>query len=373
VAADDGEEAVVAAGSVTGAGDPLDMAGAIAGLPDQIEAGWESARSALREAGWRGPVPAPGSSCPAAFARGVIACGMGGSAIGADVIKAAAKSRVPFEVVRGFDLPRWAGPDSIVIATSYSGNTAETLACVDAAAEQGLTPVCIASGGTLADLATGNGWPFVPVPAGLQPRAALGLLLSSVAAVLQSAGLGGDLAAQIPEAVGVLRAQAGALAPAADPEVNQARRIAERLAGGATVICGAGVTAPAARRWKTQINENAKAPAYFAECPELLHNEVCGWSAAADRARSAAVVVLVDPPGDPRLQRRLRMVAADLTGRAIAVETVTTEGSSPLARCLSASFVGDWASYYLALLAGVDPTPVPAIEGIKVALREAEG
>jgi glucose/mannose-6-phosphate isomerase len=352
--------------------DPGGMAAAMAGLADQIETGWSAARQALKEAGWRGPVPSATAPCPGAFAGGVISCGMGGSAIGADVVRAAVpRLPVPFEAVRGFDLPRWAGPDSVVIATSYSGSTVETLSCVEAAAEQGCTPVCVTGGGALTSLAAENGWPLVPVPGGLQPRAALGYLLSAVAAVLQAAGLGADLRTQVPQAVAVLRERAAALAPDADEAGNEARGIAARLRGRVAVIYGAGVTVPAARRWKTQINENAKAPAYFVAAPELLHNEVCGWAGATDADTRIAAVVLSDGQGDQRLRRRMDLVARSLEDRAATVVQVECRGTAPLARCLSALTLGDWTSYYLALLNGVDPTPVPAIEELKQVLGRA--
>jgi len=361
--------------------DPGGMADAIASLPDQIERGWKSALRALEDAGWRGPVDVSteprraGSVDPHAAApiAGAVACGMGGSAIGADVVRAALPGLpIPFESVRGFDLPSWVGPRSLVIATSYSGNTAETLACMEAAAERGCRPVCVAGGGRLAALARERGWPLVPVSNSLQPRAAVGHLLSAVAAVLQAAGLGADLAAQMSEAVKVLREQAAALSPDGAEAGREARFIAADLHGHATVIYGAGVTTPAARRWKTQINENAKAPAYFAEAPELLHNEVCGWGGAPPAAATTGVVVLTDPLGDERLLRRLELVAKRLDGRAATVVRVAARGSAPLSRCLSALWLGDWVSYYMALQGGVDPTPVADIEQLKQALGRVE-
>jgi glucose/mannose-6-phosphate isomerase len=349
------------------------MAGAIAGLADQIETGWLTARQALKEARWRGPAAPAGASCSGAIAGGVIACGMGGSAIGADIVRAALPLlAVPFEVVRGFRLPGWAGPASVVIATSYSGNTAETLACVEAATARGCAPVCVTSGGELTRLAIERGWPLVPVPGGLQPRAAVGHLLSAVAAVVQAAGLGADLRSQVPETVSALREQTAALLPEAEEDRNEARAIAGCLRGCLTVVYGAGATAPAARRWKTQLNENAKVPAHFVEAPELLHNEVCGWEGAQEMSGRLAVVVLFDPAGDERLQRRLALVADSVMERAATVVRVNARGRAPLARCLSALCLGDWTSYYLALLSGVDPTPVPAIEELKQALGRAE-
>lgn len=364
---------------MTGAGTPHEakgrdrdgMAPAIAALPDQIEAGWADALRALRAAGWRGPTAATGDACPVASSGGVAALGMGGSAIGADIVRVALpRLAVPFESVRGFDLPQWVGRGSVTIATSYSGETAETLACAQDAAARGCPPVCVTSGGTLTSLARAQGWPLIGLPGGLQPRAALGHLLSAAAAVFQAAGLGADLRRQVPEAVDLLREACAELAPDADAAANRARAIAARLDGRLTVVYAGGVLAPAARRWKTQINENAKAQACFSEAPELLHNEVCGWAGAPESAAEAAVVVLVDPRGDERLHRRLELVAELVAGHAGAVEVVETRGRSPLARCLWAAFLGDWTSYYLALARGVDPTPVAAIDRLKSRLRD---
>jgi len=352
--------------------DPGGMAAAVSALPDQLERGWTAALAALREAGWRGPPAAPEASCPAAAAAGVAACGMGGSAIGADIVRVTLpRLPVPLEVYRGFDLPSWVGRGSVVIATSYSGATAETLACAREAAGRGCPPVCVTGGGELAALAAAEGWPLVTVPGGLQPRAALGSLLAAVAAVFQAAGLGADLRSQLPEAVELLRGECGRLGPGADESGNPARALAARLRGRHVVVYGGGVLAPAARRWKTQMNENAKAPASFVEAPELLHNEVCGWSSAPAVNETSAVVVLLDRAGDERLTRRLEAVAEGLRGRVASVDIVEVRGRLPLARCLSAVCLGDWTSYYLALDYGVDPTPVAAIDDLKRRLAEA--
>jgi len=353
--------------------DPGGMAPAIAALPDQIESGWQAALRDLRGAGWRGPTPPSGAACPAAFAGGVAACGMGGSAIGADMVRAALpRLPVPFESVRGFSLPYWVGRGSITIATSYSGETPETLSCAREAADRGCAPVCVTSGGTLAALALAEGWPLVSIPAGLQPRAALGHLLSAVAAALQAAGLGADLRTQVPEAVELLRSAAAEMGPGADPAADRARAIAARLVGRRVVVYGGGALTPAARRWKTQVNENAKAPACFAEAPELLHNEVCGWADDPETAAETAVVVLVDPAGDDRVRHRLEAVAQLVGRHAAALEVVEARGRAPLARCLWTAHLGDWTSYHLGLARRVDPTPVTAIDELKRLLRERE-
>ncbi len=202
------------------------MAAAIAGLGRQFVEGYDAARRALGGDA--------GAGAPASPARpdGVAVCGMGGSAIGGELVLATAgELAVPASVVRGYDLPAWVRPATLVVAVSYSGETEETLACVEAALSRGCRPVCVASGGRLAAIAAAEGLPAVSVPAGLQPRAALGVLATPVAAALAHAGLCADLTADVGEAGAVLDQLASDLAPEVPEEANGAKALARRLAG----------------------------------------------------------------------------------------------------------------------------------------------
>lgn len=330
-----------------------------ASLADQLEEGWKAARDDLRA--FKPPVDRP---------DGVVVCGMGGSAIGADVVRVCMPGlTVPFEVVRAYDLPAWVSPRTLVVAVSYSGNTEETLACADDAFARGCRPVCVATGGALGALARKRDRPLVTVPPGMQPRAALGYLTTSLAATLDWAGLVGDFAPQVAEAAEIVRSMAAELHPAVPDEANPAKPLARRLHGHVALIYGAGVTAPAARRWKGQINENGKAPAFFAEFPELNHNEIVGWTGDPALARTMHVVLLVDPRANERIARRIDYTAEHLSGRTAGVDVVTAAGESPFARVCSVITMGDFVSLYLAVLSGVDPTPVAAIEELKRHLR----
>jgi glucose/mannose-6-phosphate isomerase len=341
-----------------------DMARLIAGLGDQLAEGWRLGVEALSpEAVW----PRAAGTRP----NGVCVCGMGGSAIGGDLLRASLPDlSVPYEVVRGYELPAWVGPESLVLAVSYSGNTEETLACLRTALARGCRPVCVASGGSLAAIASERALPLVIVPGGLQPRAATGYLTMPAAAALSAAGLAKAFADQIGEAASLARAIAAELDPAVPEAANPAKMLAHALHGRLTLVYGAGLTAPVARRWKGQINENAKALAFTAELPELDHNELMGWTSEPELARQAAVVMLVDPQADDRLVRRVELTAAYVREHAAFVEVVRVGGESRLARLVTAVALGDWVSYYLALLYAVDPTPVAAIEAFKRRLAD---
>ncbi len=351
--------------------DRSDMLGAIAGLPRQLTAGYAVARSGL--SGVFGEAAA--APAPPARPTSVVMCGMGGSAIGADLVLACLPDlSVPVAVVRGYRLPAWVGPSTLVVAISCSGDTEETLTCAAEALERGCAPVCIASGGALATLAEESGLPLLAVPSGgNSPRASLGYLSMPLLATLEAAGLCADFSADVDESAALLRAGNEALGPLAPDETHAAKRMAARLHKKQAVVYGAGLTVPAARRWKGQINENAKAPSFWNELPELDHNELMGWTSLPHVAAATLAVFLDDVQGDARLRQRIRLTAAELEARGVAVERVETRGASRLARLLSLVQLGDYTSFYLALLYGVDPTPVGAIEEFKAKLAGGAG
>jgi glucose/mannose-6-phosphate isomerase len=351
--------------------DRSDMLGAIAGLPRQLTAGYAVARSDLSSVFGHAAAAAP--ALPAR-PSGLIVCGMGGSAIGADLVLACLPGLpIPVAVVRGYGLPPWVGGDTLVVAVSYSGDTEEALACAREALQRGCAPICIASGGALSALAADRGLPLLTVPAGGQPRASLGYLSMPLLATLEAAGLCADSSADVDETVALLRAGNEAFGPQAESATNAARRLARLLHEKLAVVYGAGLTVPAARRLKGQINENAKAPAFWNELPELDHNELMGWTSLPRVAAATLAVFLDDTQGDARLLRRARLTAAELEARGVIAEHVVTRGASRLARLFSLVQLGDYASFYLALLYGVDPTPVAAIEDFKAKLAGGAG
>ena len=294
-------------------------------------------------------------------AAGVLVCGMGGSAIGGDLAAAALGDRLtrPLLTVRGYELPSWATPEWTVLASSYSGDTEETLACFAAAEALGARRIVASTGGALVDAARADGVPVVGLPGILQPRAAVAYMFAVAAEVAALAGAGPRLHTEIDAAAIFLEARAEELRA-------RAAEIAARLGGAPPVLYGADLTAPAARRWKTQVNENAKLPAFFAELPEADHNELCGW--AGDPAAGLSAVLLEDSDQHPRERRRFELTAETIAAGGAEVVRIETVGETRVERLLWAVMLGDLVSVALADARGVDPTPVEAIEDFKAAL-----
>lgn len=349
--------------------DRTGMFAEVAALPRQLRDGYEMARERLAGA-FFGTCPAIPPAEPASLAI----CGMGGSAIGADLVLACLPGlSVPATVVRGYALPEWVGRETLVVVVSYSGGTEEALACAAQARARGCAPVCVASGGRLTAYAEGEGLPHVLVPGGRQPRAAVGLLSMPLLATLEACGLCREHAGDVAAAAVRLEQDNAVFGPDRDEAGNPAKTLARRLVERLVVTYGAGPTGPVARRWKGQINENAKAPAFFNELPELDHNEIMGWTSLPHLTASTIAVFLCDESGDERLTRRVEHTARAYEALGVGTEVVAARGDSPLGRLFSLVQLGDYVSCYLALLYGVDPTPVDAIQALKASLADADG
>ena len=302
--------------------------------------------------------------------RPVLLLGMGGSAMGASVGALAAKPDRLIAVHRGYGLPAWASAaGALVIGVSYSGNTEETLSGIEAALAAGLPAAAISSGGRLAEIAADAGCPAIEVPGGIQPRAAVGYQASAVTRMLGGAGAVDEAPLLLREAAAITRSLLG---DGDGPGFALGTDIAEALRGRVTIVYGGtGPGALAAYRWKTQINENAKAPAWWHEFPELNHNELQGWEARRDvTERSVGVVFLRDRHALPRLSKRMDLTWESMTGKVGLAGEVLSAGDGALARFFSLSVVGDVASVRMAEDAGIDPTPVDTIERFKVRLTE---
>ena len=349
--------------------DQAGMLSEVAGLPRQLREGYDHARAALAGA-FFGTFPA----VPPAEPDGLVVCGMGGSAIGADLILACLPGlQVPATVVRGYALPEWAGPETLVVVVSYSGETEEALACAAQARARDSAPVCVTSGGSLGAFAEADGLPLVRVPGGGQPRAAVGSLSMPLLATLEAAGLCHEHAGDVAAAADQLEADNAILGPDGPDDGNPAKSLARRLHKRLAVVYGAGPTAPVARRWKGQINENAKAPAFFNELPELDHNELMGWTSLPHVTSSTVALFLHDESCEERLARRAELTVREYETLGVSTELVAARGASRLARLFSLVQLGDYASCYLALLYGVDPTPVDAIQAFKASLAGDAG
>jgi glucose/mannose-6-phosphate isomerase len=313
----------------------------------------------LRDAMWRietarlEPMPS----------AGLMVCGMGGSAIGGDLAASALGDRLtkPLLVVRGYELPSWTTPEWAVLCSSYSGHTEETLACFEAAEVLGARRIVLSTGGPLVERAREAGVPVVAPPGIYQPRVAVAYMFVAAAEAAALAGAAPRVNTEIDAAAAFLEREAESLKA-------RAAEIVAELAGAPTVIYGADLTAPVAHRWKTQINENAKLPAFYAELPEADHNEVCGW--AGDGAARMAAVFLEDCDQHPRERRRFELTAQVAAEGAAAVVRVETAGETRVERLLWATLLGDLVSLKLADELGVDPERVDALDRIKEGMAE---
>ena len=341
--------------------DPQGMASHIADWPVQVN----RQAQALRERGW----PA-GLAPPRLLAVG----GMGGSAIAADLVAGLVVDRLPYPllVCRDYRWPAWVGEGSLVLLSSYSGHTEETLSLYDEARERGLARLALTCGGELGRRCDADGVPWVSLPPGLPPRAAVGYSFVSVAFLLEALGDPGEGESAWTEALAILEDTNRRCAPERPEGDNPAKLLARALVGRAlVVVAGGGFPAAAARRLKGQLNENAKILAFEQTLPEMNHNEIVGWEALADLHARFGVVFLRDESDHPKVSRRMEVTRELVEAEGATTHVVWSSGSSKLARLLSLVHFGDWLSFYLAVLAGVDPTPIVKIERLKSALAEA--
>jgi glucose/mannose-6-phosphate isomerase len=341
--------------------DAGDMLGAVASLPRHARDGYEAALAT------DGLPQADGVT-------GITFCGMGGSAIAGDVLRATYGDRLtlPVEVNRSPVLPAWVGPHSLVICSSYSGSTAETLACFDEARVRGARIVPITSGGTLGERAAELGMAAIRIPGGYLPRAALGYLAFALLGAIEAVGLLPRLADDVHDAIALMEPLAGKLGPDVPSERNEAKSLAMRIGDRQPVIWGAdGVGSAAAARWKAQMNENGKVPAWAASLPELDHNEVVGWS--GERGRGSFIVALRDEAEHPDVSVRFPISLEIAHDAGAGNEQVWATGRNRLARFCSLAVMGDYTSCYVGLLHGFDPSPIDAIVRLKTFLEEASG
>jgi glucose/mannose-6-phosphate isomerase len=299
---------------------------------------------------------------------GLVVAGMGGSAIGGALARAALGDHAsrPIFVTRAYGLPSWTTPDTMVLCASYSGNTEETLACYESASALGARRTVVTTGGRLAEMARADGVPVIPLPGGFQPRAAVAYMTVAALEVAALCGAGPRLTSEIDVAASHTEQLVAEWGPDA-PEGSLAKELARGLLGTTPVIAGAGLTAPIAYRWKTQINENAKQPAFAHELPELDHNEIVGWEGAHEVGRFSAVF-LDDSDAHPRVKARMEETERLIAPSATASFRLETRGQTTIERVISLVLLGDLVSIYLAALRGVDPGPVKVIDELKAAL-----
>jgi glucose/mannose-6-phosphate isomerase len=303
----------------------------------------------------------------------VLIAGMGGSAIGADLVAAYAASgcRVPIVVQRNYTLPAWAkGPETLVVASSHSGNTEETLAVFEVAVQNNCRILALCTGGKLAHAARQASVPLWTFEHPGQPRAAVGYSFGLLLALLARLNLVPEPSVELHGATTAMRKYGAGLQVNVPVVHNPAKRLAGQLMGRWVMVFGADVLEPVARRWKTQINELSKAVAQFEALPEADHNALAGLLQPEQTLHASMALFLRAPSYHPRNSLR-----TDLTKQAYMLEGLNTDlfdapGETPLAQQWTALYFGDYLAYYLAMLYEIDPTPIEALEGFKQQLKE---
>jgi glucose/mannose-6-phosphate isomerase len=337
--------------------DSLGMFEAAAGLPEQCR----EAVSAAMEAG---PLPLLED------VESVVVLGMGGSGIAGDILMATAAPfmPVPAAVIKTYVSPAFVGRGTLAFAVSFSGETEETLEAAEEAVNAGASLVAVTSGGSLAKLAADSGSPVVPVPREIPaPRAAVGALAVPPLLLLERIGLFPGARGWVDMAIEQLRRRRDQLTASGSPAAALAHRIGRTF----PLVCSSrALGAAAALRWKTQVNENAKSPAFWSLYPELCHNEVVGWGQHGDITRQLFTMVNLRFEAEhPQTARRFEIVR-DIASEVVArIEDVRAEGEGDLAQLMDLVIFGDFVSLHLAAQEGIDPGPAPVLDEIKEALR----
>ncbi len=302
----------------------------------------------------------------------IVLCGLGGSAIGGDLLRSylASELRVPFIVNRNYTLPKFVGRKTLVIISSYSGNTEETNACHREAIRRGAKILCISSGGLVEKIAKQKKQRHIKVPGGPSPRAALGYSFFPLLIALTKLKLIKDKSRDINETLALLTQKAEEYA---DPEAptNTALHLARKLAGKIGVVYSATERLDAINtRWRGQVAENAKSLTWGHVLPEMNHNELVGWSVLKEQMSGMQVFFLRDKDDHKRVQVRMDITKGVVHQHTDHIEEIWSEGKSTLARMFSLVHLGDWTSFYLAILNGVDPMPVKVIDYLKEELAK---
>ena len=339
--------------------DPDGLLGRISGLPEQCREAWRLAKD---------------FRFPSDFGEvdNVLVLGMGGSAIAGDIVRSLALQRGAKVVVvhRGYGLPSLVGARTLVVASSYSGETEEVLSSFGQSLDGPSKKIVITTGGRLLALARSHGLPAYVFEHRGEPRSALGHGLMPLLALAEAAGVLPDQSRDVEEAVALMGELRQKIAEAVPLEKNAAKQLAVRLQGKLPVVYGAEVLTEAAHRWKTQLNENGKVWAFYEEISELNHNAVEGFGLPKELAERAHVVFLYHRGLNQRNILRYNATRDALEAAGVASEHVEARGEGDLARVLTAIYFGDWVSYYLAMLNGVRPSPVASIQHLKKWLAE---
>lgn len=340
--------------------DPADMLAHLHELPGQCREAWQKAKE---------------FALPANYADidKVVISGMGGSAIGGDLLRNLVSSitKPIIFVQRDYTLPAFIDDKTLIIASSYSGMTEETISAFSQALSTNSKKLVITTGGKLKTLAEGKAVPVFTIDYVGPPRASLGYSFMPLLAFLQKLGFIENKPAEVEEMLQVLETLLSKVSEDVPTRLNPAKQLASKLFGKVVIIYGAGILSAAAHRWKTQINENSKAWAFSETFPELNHNAVVGYEFPKHVAKQACVILLHSPSLHPKILLRYQITSEILEKAGIEHETIDSQGKDELSQIMSLVFLGDWVSYYLAILYETDPSPVKAIDYLKKRLSDA--
>ncbi len=339
--------------------DPEDMLARIKELPVQCKQAWQAVMSLNLPQDYKN-------------IDKIVVLGMGGSAIGGDLVRTLvqAEAKIPVIVHRDYGLPAYVDEKTLLIASSYSGNTEETLSGFEPALKTKIKKLAITSGGKLEKLAETHHIPVFKIEYKSLPRAALGFSFIPTLGIIQKLGFIKDKSADVAETIQVLEKLATRLDVKSLVKSNPAKQMAQRLYGCLPVIYGAGIAAEVAHRWKTQLNENGKSWAFYEVFPELNHNATVGFSLPKEIASKIRVVLLRSPTFNQRIKLRYDVTCELLKQAGVAYEFVDGEGKSALSQMVSLVSFGDYVSYYLAMLYKVDPSPIKVISYLKERLEK---
>jgi glucose/mannose-6-phosphate isomerase len=304
--------------------------------------------------------------------QAIIVSGMGGSAIGGELLKDWTRDRitVPVEVCREYSVPAYADKKTLVVVVSYSGETEESLSAFLDAVKRKCMVVCVSSGGALREFAEKLNVPHLLVPTGMAPRATLPYLFIPLTVLLEKFGLVSDVSSEVSETVKMLKLVSEANSPEKPLGGSFSKTLASNICGTVPVVYGFGFYRAVAQRFKTQFNENSKIPAKWEFFPELDHNEIVGWEAVSDLAEDFSAIFIRDDNESDSIRERIEATKELMLKESVKAFEVRSQGKSALAKMSSVICIGDFTSVYLAILRGLDPTPVKSISFLKEKIKQ---